>query len=148
MSGLIGDQVSGRVPRSSVMSPSPEMLQIQQSLWPRVSLLMASNWTWCFLLPFSADTAPIQSSPCQTGGSTGLFHNVTNCWQGPAKSLLDCVTDKRLVRTAHYGRSLQEGPSSWNVGVEMQHENSGWNFWNEWHQMLPLFERKYHVKWV
>lgn len=50
-----------------------------------------------------------------------MFHNVTNCWPGPAKSLLDCVTDKRLVRTAHYGRSLQEGPPSWNV--EMLHEN-------------------------
>lgn len=77
-----------------------------------------------FTAPFSADTAPIQFSPCQTGDSTGLFHNVTNCWPGPAKSLLDCVTDKRLVHIAHYGRSLQEGPPCWNVGVEMQHENS------------------------
>lgn len=39
MSGLIGDQVSGTVRRSSVMSLGPEMLQIQQSLWRRCAFI-------------------------------------------------------------------------------------------------------------
>lgn len=74
-----------------------------------------------FAAPFRADATPIQSSPCQTGGSTGLFHNVTNCRPAPAKSLLDCVTYKGLVHAVHYRRSLQRRLF---VGVKMQHENS------------------------
>lgn len=109
------------------MSLGPEMQQIQQfvaavcfySCGPQTQQVRLM-----FAAPFRADATPIQSSPCQTGGSTGLFHNVTNCRPAPAKSLLDCVTYKGLVHAAHYRRSLRRRLFDWNVGVKMQHENS------------------------
>lgn len=75
-----------------------------------------------FSAPFSVLMHLFNPVPVKQQGSTSLFHNVSNCWPDLAKSLLDFVKDKRLVCAAHYGKSLQEGPPSWNV--EMLHEDS------------------------